>query len=405
MVVPAPSLFGVPVEFALFALMLLGIAAFHKRALEISIGGLLVILAYEWAISAFPTGTGFEALLAHVEHEWVIIANLLLLLTGFEVLSNQFEQSNVSDHLPGLLPDDWTGGIALLGVVFVMSAFLDNIAAAVLGGVMARHVYRGRVSIGFLAAIVASANAGGAGSVIGDTTTTLMWLKGVSPIAVVPAFIAAVASFVVLAPLGALAQHRHQPIQANDEAGHPLIWRRIWIVASILVTAITANILANTLSAGEETAPWLGMALWAAIILTSFICKPDWAVLKHGSKGAVFLASLVAAASLMPLKGLPDPSWQTAFSLGLLSSVFDNIPLTALALRQGGYDWALLAYAVGFGGSMVWFGSSAGVAITNEFPEGRSVVEWLKQGWFVAVAYVFGFFVMLISLGWQPTSI
>ena len=54
---------------------------------------------------------------------------------------------------------------------------------------------------------------------------------------------------------------------------------------------------------------------------------------------------------------------------------------------------------------MVWFGSSAGVAITNEFPEGRSVVEWLKQGWFVAVAYVFGFFVMLISLGWQPTSI
>jgi hypothetical protein len=28
------------------------------------------------------------------------------------------------------------------------------------------------------------------------------------------------------------------------------------------------------------------------------------------------------------------------------SSVFDNIPLTALALRQGGYDWTLLAYAV-----------------------------------------------------------
>jgi Na+/H+ antiporter NhaD/arsenite permease-like protein len=404
MVVPAPSLFGVPLEFILFALMLLGIAAFHKRALEISIGGLLVILAYEWAVSAFPTGTGFDALLAHAEHEWVIIANLLLLLTGFEMLSNQFEQSNVSDHLPGLLPDDWTGGIALLGIVFVMSAFLDNIAAAVLGGVMARHIYRGRVSIGFLAAIVASANAGGAGSVIGDTTTTLMWLKGISPLAVVPAFVAAVASFVIFAPLGAWAQHRHQPILANDEAGHPLMWRRIWIVAFILAAAIVTNVLANTLSAGEETAPWLGLALWIAIILSSFICSPDWSVLKHGSKGAFFLASLVAAASLMPLKGLPDPSWQTAFGLGLLSSVFDNIPLTALALRQGGYDWALLAYAVGFGGSMVWFGSSAGVAITNEFPEGRSVVEWLKQGWFVPVAYVFGFFVMYLALGWHPTG-
>lgn len=392
------------VEFALFGLMLLGIAAFHRRALEISIAGLLIILAYEWFVSAFPTGRGFEALLRHAEHEWVTIANLLLLLTGFEVLSNQFERSNVSDHLPGLLPDNWTGGMVLLGVVFVMSAFLDNIAAAVLGGVMARHVYQGRVSVGFLAAIVASANAGGAGSVIGDTTTTLMWLKGISPIAVMPAFVAAIASFAVLAPFGAWAQHRYQPILANDEPGHPLIWRRIGIVAFILIAAVITNVLANLLSEGEETMPWLGMAIWTAIILTSFICRPDWSVLKHGSKGAVFLASLVAAASLMPLKGLPDPSWQSAFALGLLSSVFDNIPLTALALRQGGYDWALLAFAVGFGGSMVWFGSSAGVAITNEFPEGRSVVRWLRQGWFVPVAYVVGFFVMFMALGWHPTS-
>lgn len=400
----APTLLGVPFEFILFGLVLLGIAAFHKRALEISVGGLLAIFAYEWFVSAFPAGPGLGAFVRHAEHEWVTIANLLLLLTGFEVLSNQFEKSNVSDHLPHLLPDDWTGGMALLGIVFVMSAFLDNIAAAVLGGVMARHVYHGRVSIGFLAAIVASSNAGGAGSVIGDTTTTLMWLKGISPVAVLPAFVAAIASFAVLAPLGAMAQHRHQPILANDEPGHPLVWRRIGIVAFILVAAVTANILANLLSEREETAPWLGMALWAAIILTSFICRPDWSVLRHGSKGAVFLAALVAAASLMPLKGLPDPSWQTAFGLGLLSSVFDNIPLTALALRQGGYDWAMLAYAVGFGGSMVWFGSSAGVAITNEFPEGRSVVEWLKQGWFVPLAYVIGFFVMLAALGWHPSS-
>jgi Na+/H+ antiporter NhaD/arsenite permease-like protein len=405
MTASAPSLFGVPVEFVLFGLILLGIAAAHKHALEISIAGLLVILGYEWLISAFPTGAGFEALARHAEHEWVTIANLLLLLTGFEVLSNQFEQSNVSDHLPGLLPDDWTGGVALLGIVFVMSAFLDNIAAAVLGGVMARHVYHGRVCIGFLAAIVASANAGGAGSVIGDTTTTLMWLKGISPMVVLPAFIAAIASFVVLAPFGAWAQNCHQPILANDEPDHPLVWRRIWIVAFILAAAVTTNIAANILSEGEATAPWLGMALWAAIILTSFVCRPNWSVLKHGSKGALFLASLVAAASLMPLKGLPDPSWQTAFGLGLLSSIFDNIPLTALALRQGGYDWAMLAYAVGVGGSMVWFGSSAGVAITNDFPEGRSVVEWLKQGWFVPIAYVFGFFVMLIALGWQPASL
>jgi len=397
------DLFGIPIEFILFGLLLLGVALFHKRALEISVGGLLAILLLEAFVTEFPTGSGFGALIAHAEHEWVIVINLLLLLVGFELLSNQFEQSNISDHLPNLLPVGWTGGLALLGIVFVMSAFLDNIAAAVLGGVMARHLYQGRVSIGFLAAIVACANAGGAGSVIGDTTTTLMWLNGVPPIAVLPAFVAAFAAFAVIGPIGAWDQHRHQPILAHDEPGHPLAWRRIGIVAFILVAAVTANVLANSLSEGEETAPWLGLALWAAILLTSLIAKPDWSVMRLGAKGAIFLASLVAAASLMPLKGFPEPSWQTAFGLGLLSSVFDNIPLTALALRQGGYDWALLAFAVGYGGSMVWFGSSAGVAITNGYPEGRSVVRWLVRGWFVPIGYVVGFFVMLLLLGWHPT--
>ena len=251
---------------------------------------------------------------------------------------------------------------------------------------------------------MAAANAGGAGSVIGDTTTTIMWLNGVSPITVLPAFVAATAAFAIFAPLGALAQHRFQPILANDEPEHPLFWRRIWVVAFILTVAVVANVLATSLSHGEETAPWLGLALWAAILATSLICKPDWSVVRRGAKGALFLAALVSAASLMPLKALPEPTWQTAFGLGVLSSVFDNIPLTALALRQGGYDWALLAFTVGFGGSMTWFGSSAGVALTNLYPEGRSVWEWLKQGWFVPVAYVAGFLRHVPDCGMEPKS-
>jgi len=396
------TLLGAPIEFCLFGLTLVGVAILHKRALTVALTGLAAILAYEALVSGFPTGRGLAALGEHALHEWVILTNLMLLLVGFEVLSNQFEQSALPDHLPGVLPDSWLGGLALLGIVFVLSAFLDNIAAAVIGGVMARHLYKGRVSIGFLASIVASANAGGAGSVIGDTTTTIMWLKGVSPLAVLPAFVASIAAFLVFGPLGAWSQQRHQPILEHDEPGHPIRWRRVAVVAIILATAVAANVTANTLSEGAEIAPWLGLAVWAALILTSLIARPDWSVARPALKGAFFLTALVASASLMPVSALPGASWQTAFGLGFLSSVFDNIPLTALALEQGGYDWALLAYAVGFGGSMVWFGSSAGVALTNLYPEGRSVFAWLRQGWHVPVAYVFGFFVMLALLGWRP---
>jgi Na+/H+ antiporter NhaD/arsenite permease-like protein len=130
--------------------------------------------------------------------------------------------------------------------------------------------------------------------------------------------------------------------------------------------------------------------------------KPEWSLMPEAVKGSVFLLSLVLCASLMPVEKLPVASWQTAFGLGFISAVFDNIPLTALALKQGGYDWGVLAYAVGFGGSMIWFGSSAGVALSNIFPEARSVGAWLKSGWHVAVAYIIGFFVMLAVVGWQP---
>jgi Na+/H+ antiporter NhaD/arsenite permease-like protein len=142
--------------------------------------------------------------------------------------------------------------------------------------------------------------------------------------------------------------------------------------------------------------------VWVAILASAPLRRPDWALLKPTLKGTIFLLSLVLAASMMPVKQLPAASWQTAFGLGFLSAVFDNIPLTALALHQGGYDWGFLAYAVGFGGSMIWFGSSAGVALSNTFPEAKSVGQWLRHGWHVALAYVVGYFVLLFLHGWEP---
>jgi Na+/H+ antiporter NhaD/arsenite permease-like protein len=398
-------LLGIPVDFILFGLTLLGVAVFHRHTLPVALSGLAAITIYKLIFTGFKFGTGLGGLALHMQHEWVILANLFLLLMGFAILSRHFEESRVPDEMPALLPDDWKGGLALLAIVFILSGFLDNIAAALIGGTMARHVFRGNVHIGYLAAVVAASNAGGAGSVVGDTTTTMMWIAGVSPLSVLEAYIAAVAAFAVFAIPAAVTQHRFSPIVRDASAGLRVEWVRVWIVAAILVVAIAANVTANLrFPAVLDILPVLGMAVWIVILATAPLRRPDWKIMPETFKGTIFLLALVTCASMMPVEELPAASWQTALGLGFLSSVFDNIPLTALALKQGGYDWGYLAYTVGFGGSMVWFGSSAGVAISNMYPEAKSVGLWLKHGWYIAVAYVVGFFVMLTILGWHPDA-
>lgn len=396
---------GIPLDFILFALTLLGVALFHHHTLAIALAGLAAITAYKLAFTGFKFGIGLAGLGLHIQHEWVILANLFLLLMGFALLSRHFEKSQIPEEMPAFLPDDWKGGFALLVVVFVLSSFLDNIAAALIGGTMARHVFRGKVHIGYLAAIVGASNAGGSGSVVGDTTTTMMWIDGVSPLSVLEAYVAASVAMVIFGIPAALQQHRHSPITKDAPAGLAIDWVRVFIVALILVAAILANVAMNLrFPTLIGAVPVIGLAVWAAILATAALRRPDWEVMPETFKGTIFLLALVTCASMMPVEQLPLASWPTALGLGFVSAVFDNIPLTALALKQGGYDWGFLAYAVGFGGSMIWFGSSAGVALANMYPEAKSVGLWLRHGWHVVIAYVIGFFFMLAALGWHPDA-
>src|SRR3954471_14489395 len=229
---------GVPIDFVLFGLTLAGVALFHHHTLYVALIGLAAIVLYKLGFTGFKTGPGFGGLALHLAHEWVILANLLGLLLGFALLSNHFEASGVPAVLPRFLPDDWKGCFVLLVMIFVLSSFLDNIAAALIGGTIAHSVFRGKVHIGYLAAIVAASNAGGSGSVVGDTTTTMMWIDGVDPLDVLEAFLAAGVAMFIFGIPAALQQQRYSPISADAPAGVRVDWARIAIVALILIAAI-----------------------------------------------------------------------------------------------------------------------------------------------------------------------
>ncbi|OFY61018.1 MAG: citrate transporter, partial [Bacteroidetes bacterium RBG_13_42_15] len=387
-----PSLGPVRVEFIIFGLILLGVALFHKQTFWVAVIGLSVLLTFKLLLDPgfnlfehfFGTTPMGEQIMDKElrQGEWGIILNLLGLLLGFAILSKIFEESGVPDILPRYLPDDWKGPFLLLVFVFILSSFLDNIAAALIGGTIALVVFKNKVHIGYIAALVAASNAGGSGSVVGDTTTTMMWIDGVSALNVLHAYVAAGTALIFFAWFAAHQQDNYQQIQKDADLNIKIDWIKIFNVALILAGAIISNILYDM--------PALGV--WIAIFLGAFLRRAPWKEVPGAIKGTIFLLCLVTCASLMPVEELPNASWVTAFALGFLSAVFDNIPLTKLCLDQGHYDWGMLAYTVGFGGSMIWFGSSAGVAITNKFPQGRNVLLWIKNGWHVAAAYVIGFF-------------
>jgi Na+/H+ antiporter NhaD/arsenite permease-like protein len=396
-------MFGIPLDFILFGLTLLGVAVLHHRTLEVALIGFATITIYKIAFTGFKTGPGVMGFVSHVGHEWVILANLFGLLMGFALLARHFEKSHVPVLLPKYLPSGWKGGFVLLAIVWILSSFLDNIAGALIGGAMAHQLFRAKVHVGYIAAIVAASNAGGAWSVLGDTTTTMMWIAGVSPARVFEAIIGAVVALFIFGIPAAIQQHKYSPILQHAHEHTHVDRMRIGIVGLILVLALVTNVTVNARFTGyADHFPFIGMAVWLAILLSIPARRPDWEVLPESFKGSIFLLALVLLASMMPVEKLPLASWPTALALGFLSAVFDNIPLTALALKQGGYDWGFLAYTVGFGGSMIWFGSSSGVALSNMYPEARSVGQWLRHGWYIVPAYVIGFFVMLWAWNWHP---
>ncbi len=389
---PIPSFASIRVEFILFGLTLACVAFFHKQTMIVAITGMVVIMTFKLIFD--PGFQLYEHFLggAGKEGEWRVLLNLMGLLFGFAILSRHFEQSKAPDALLRFLPRDWKGGLMLLFMIMFISSFIDNIAAALIGGSIAKVIFKGKLHLGYLAAIVAASNAGGAGSVVGDTTTTLMWIDGVNPLWVLHAFVASAAAFCIFGVFGSLQQARVQPIIKSQVKSDQIDKGKILIVVLILAGAILTNYLFGF--------PALGV--WIVLLIGSFFRKTSWNEIGNSWKGTVFLLSLVTCASLMPVEELPPASWHSAFVLGFVSAVFDNIPLTKICLDQGGYDWGIVSFAVGFGGSMIWFGSSAGVALSNMFPELKHTVNYLKKGWHVTVAYIIGFFIMLGVVGWNP---
>jgi Na+/H+ antiporter NhaD/arsenite permease-like protein len=333
---------------------------------------------------------------------------------GFRIITDRIKTTRKTSLL-------WV----LAFITFFMSAVLDNLTTSIVMITLLRKLITDKQDRWYFAGIVIlAANAGGAWSPIGDVTTIMLWIKEkVTALHIIETtFLASAASLVV--PLLILTFTLRGNIarpDAEQEAERGLeikTWERNLVFA----LGVGALLFVPVFKAVTHLPPYLGMlggvgVLWVVtefmhkgrsekdfnrLSVTNILTRIDTSSILFflGILMAVNalqtcgqLAALSSGLDKIPLEG-NDKYYLIVTTIGVLSSVVDNVPLVAGAMGMYTFPadhffWAFLAYAAGTGGSILIIGSAAGVAVMGM--EKIDFIWYLKKiSWLALVGYLAG---------------
>lgn len=335
---------------------------------------------------------------------------------GFEVILEKIKTLNKKKLL-------WI--ITLIS--FLLSSVLDNLTTTIVMVSLIRkliNIKDGRLF--YAGMVVIAANAGGAWSPIGDVTTTMLWIGGqITPIGIITsAFIPSLVCLLVpLFVLGKFMKGEIKPVESNREEyekrSTPLERKAVFFIGLFCILSVPV------FKTYTHLPPFMGMLLGLGVmwIITELIhhekdeidkdrFSVNYALRKVDTPSILFFLGILISISALQatgiLKNLAD--WLTdnlknesaiVMSIGLISSIVDNVPL--VAATQGMYSlnqyptdhyfWHFLAYCTGTGGSVLIIGSAAGVAAMgmvkiNFFWYLKKITLWALMG-YVAGAIVF----------------
>ncbi|HNX67251.1 MAG TPA: sodium:proton antiporter NhaD [Bacteroidales bacterium] len=280
-------------------------------------------------------------------------------------------------------------------LTFFLSAILDNLTTTIVLISLLRKIMKDEKDrLYFAGIVIIAANAGGAWSPIGDVTTTMLWIGGqitafkIITKLILPSLICLIVPLVLVSFRMKGTVERPEDLRTDGKA-LPVLHQKI-----ILFSGIAVLISVPVFKTLTGLPPYMGILLGLGIIwiITEILhrSKDDEekrsftvvnALRKIDISTILFFLGILIAISAMQSTGiltkLSDSLAKSVnnqsvivISIGLISSIVDNVPLVAAA--QGMYDlvqyptdhyfWEFLAYCAGTGGSALIIGSAAGVA-------------------------------------------
>ncbi len=337
---------------------------------------------------------------------------------GFEIITKRITTKNKKKLL-------WIIGL----LTFFLSAVLDNLTTAIVMVSLIRKLIADKKDrFLFAGAIVIAANAGGAWSPIGDVTTTMLWIGGqiTATNIIVKLILPSLACMIlpILTMQFFLKGEVQTPQEEPDAAETPnQLHRNI-----VFFSGIGVLLMVPVFKTLTHLPPFMGILLglgilWIIVeILHSDKDEQDrkqytvaYALRKIDSPSILFFLGILLAIAALESTGQLHHLAQTmdekiqnqnliVMSIGLLSSIVDNVPLVAASMGMYSlkqyptdhYFWEFLAYCTGTGGSVLIIGSAAGVAVMGI--EKIDFLWYLKRiSWLALIGYFVGAIVYILQ--------
>ena len=302
----------------------------------------------------------------------------------------------------------WATGI----LAFFISPVADNLTTALILSTVLITIERNKVSFLVPGAIniVVAANAGGAWSPFGDITTLMAWAAGKGEfVDFLFLFPASIGGFLVTGYLLSRFVPDETPFFDATTEKKPEMMHGAQVVIGLGVFTIVCAVLSHQVLHLP--------AMWGMLFGLSLLKLYAYRLKKvHNSQfnifhsiakienntllfffgilaavGALYFVGWLGLAAVVYDPSVLGPTWSN-IGVGFLSAIVDNVPVMSAILKanpeMGVDQWMLVTMTAGIGGSLISFGSAAGVGVMGKLPGIYTFGSHMKYSWTIFIGYV-----------------
>ena len=301
----------------------------------------------------------------------------------------------------------WITGL----IAFFLSPIADNLTTALILATVLITIEQKNKAFLVPGAIniVVAANAGGAWSPFGDITTLMAWTAGKGTFTdFLFLFPSAIIGYLVTAVLLSRIVPNTVPSIDLSKEVEPQMSTGAKVVMALGIFTIFSAVMTHQVL--HLPAMWGMMFGLALLKLYDYRLKrkfgKGFGVFDSISKienntllfffgilaavGALYFIGWLALAAVVYDPNVLGPTWSN-IGVGFLSAIVDNIPVMSAVLKaspdMGLEQWMLVTLTAGVGGSMISFGSAAGVGVMGKLPGVYTFGSHMKYAWTIVIGY------------------